>query len=284
MEHISGSTLFVPGALPIYVRAHIHQQSVNRHEHSFYELVLMDSGYSMHESCGTRCVLTTGDVVGIAPGVAHTYYNPFHARIYNCIFRMEALDGMLPPREELDVEGLIFASPRRLHPDADTLREMTRTLAMMEREFETRASGWQMKMKGQLAALLITVARQYSLMTTGSGGERYVPAGAIYQALDVLEKRYAEVIRLPELAAPSGLSPDYFSRLFKEQVGMGPMEYLRVLRIGRACTLLVETDLPIWAVAGKVGLADENYFARVFRQVTGLSPSVWREKERGNVL
>jgi len=278
--------LFVPGALPVYVRTHVHEESVGRHDHDFYELVLMESGYSLHESEGARCVLTAGDLIGIAPGVSHTYSNPFRAHIFNCIFTSEAIEGCLPPEEELDVLNLVFCRPRprRLHPDGDAKREMVRLLRGMCREFDARAVGWQQKMRGQLAVLLISVARQYALAPAANADTPYQPTGVVYRALHALEDRSAEQVRISDLARENGLSTDYFSRLFKEQVGMGPTEYLRVLRIGRACQLLADTDLPIWAVAGKVGFPDENYFARVFRQVTGESPSAWRAAERGNVL
>ena len=59
-----------------------------------------------------------------------------------------------------------------------------------------------------------------------------------------------------------------------------PLQYLRRWRIGKAQTLLIDTDLSLTEVASRVGFDDPNYFSRVFRQVIGMPPGTFRRTWR----
>lgn len=84
---------------------------------------------------------------------------------------------------------------------------------------------------------------------------------------------------LAELAALVGLSPGHFCRAFARSAGMPPHRWLIGRRIERACDLLRETNLSVGEIAARVGYEDPSYFARLFRQETGLSPLAYRRRE-----
>ncbi|MBQ8606821.1 MAG: helix-turn-helix transcriptional regulator, partial [Bacteroidaceae bacterium] len=68
----------------------------------------------------------------------------------------------------------------------------------------------------------------------------------------------------------------YFSALFSEVMGLGPLAYFNQLKMQRACELLSFTDLKINQLCYKVGIADPYYFSRLFRQTMGVSPKEYR--------
>lgn len=74
------------------------------------------------------------------------------------------------------------------------------------------------------------------------------------------------------------MAPSNFSVKFKEATGMTFSNYVRKKRIEHACHLLSTTDLKIYAVAQQSGYEDEKYFCRVFKLVTGMSPSTFKQR------
>jgi len=85
-----------------------------------------------------------------------------------------------------------------------------------------------------------------------------------------------EPLQLQDLAQRAHLSPTHFSRLFKSTFGVSPMRYVIERRIERAATLLTTTDLKLAHIAQSIGYSDPYYFSRLFRRVTGQTPSNYR--------
>lgn len=71
---------------------------------------------------------------------------------------------------------------------------------------------------------------------------------------------------------------DYLSRCLKKHIDMTPLQYLHHLQMVKAKWLLRQTDLRIQDIAEQVGQPNVNYFSRLFRKCTGVSPSQYRKK------
>ena len=80
------------------------------------------------------------------------------------------------------------------------------------------------------------------------------------------------------VAEAVGLSPKRLSRLFIEEVGVGFSDFLIDLRIEKAKGLLVLPGVTIKQVSAECGYPDPNYFARLFKKVTGLTPSEFSQR------
>ena len=98
------------------------------------------------------------------------------------------------------------------------------------------------------------------------------------RARDAMDRRYAEPLDLPALAAIAHLSPSQFGRVFKEVYGETPHRYLQRRRVERAMTLLRQTDRTVTDIAWDVGFASLGTFSRTFRAVVGCSPSEFRDR------
>ena len=95
--------------------------------------------------------------------------------------------------------------------------------------------------------------------------------------LDLLHQRFAESIRLEELCTAGNISERSLHRLFVRHMGENITDYLRRLRIGRACMWLVETDRPISTIAADAGFANLSNFNRLFRDARHMSPKQFRK-------
>lgn len=73
------------------------------------------------------------------------------------------------------------------------------------------------------------------------------------------------------------VSPGYLGRAFSREMGVGILDYISDLRMQKACALLAQGIMSISEISDSLGYADPNYFAKVFRQKMGLSPTQYRK-------
>ena len=89
-------------------------------------------------------------------------------------------------------------------------------------------------------------------------------------------------LSLAEFAQSVNLSVWRLSHIFKSDVGMPPMRYLRLLRMERAKDLLESSFLSVKEIAFQVGLNDESHFVRDFKSTYGFSPALYRSHFKNN--
>jgi AraC-like DNA-binding protein len=101
-------------------------------------------------------------------------------------------------------------------------------------------------------------------------------ADTIRKAERFIKERFRSELTLEEVAKEVGLSPSYFSSVFKNEVGTGFAAYLNEVRIFKSKDLLKNRGIPIVEVAGMVGFLDQSYFSRVFKSLVGVAPGAYR--------
>ncbi|MBP8951047.1 MAG: helix-turn-helix transcriptional regulator [Armatimonadetes bacterium] len=94
----------------------------------------------------------------------------------------------------------------------------------------------------------------------------------------LLQQDLSRPLSVPQLANEVALSPNYLSSLFHRNAGMTLRQFLDLKRVERAKALLLEPHSSIKQVAFALGYADQHQFSRVFRRVTGTSPTGFRER------
>ncbi|GGD56186.1 helix-turn-helix domain-containing protein [Paenibacillus nasutitermitis] len=97
----------------------------------------------------------------------------------------------------------------------------------------------------------------------------------VRETLQAIDDRYAEGLTIEELAAQVGISGDRLRRMFKQETGTSPLDYLTQVRIREAKKLLQSEKYRISEVAEKVGYRDSQYFSQVFRKAVGVNPLMY---------
>ncbi|NOV00723.1 response regulator [Paenibacillus planticolens] len=100
----------------------------------------------------------------------------------------------------------------------------------------------------------------------------------IQQLILYMKTNYKEDISLRHAAEMVRMSENYLSFLFKKETQVGFSEYLNQIRVGKAAELLLESKLPVYAIAERVGYENFNYFGRIFKKTMGVSPQQYRSK------
>ena len=101
---------------------------------------------------------------------------------------------------------------------------------------------------------------------------------AIRLALRYIESHYRDEITQSDVAEAVHLNPSYFSTLFKKSFGKGFSDYLTDLRIEHVKERLVTTTEKIKVISTSEGFTDYQYFCKLFKRLTDLTPSQYREK------
>lgn len=96
--------------------------------------------------------------------------------------------------------------------------------------------------------------------------------------LDYIAEHYKESLSLTELANQFHFNPSYLSFYFTSHHGEGFSEYLNRVRIKKSMELLKNSSESISIISEKVGYSEHSYFSKVFKKITGMSPSCYRRE------
>ncbi|MFB9277099.1 response regulator [Cohnella cellulosilytica] len=92
-----------------------------------------------------------------------------------------------------------------------------------------------------------------------------------------IEHNYDQEISLASLARHVMMGENYVSALFKKKTGETLIHYLHRIRIEKAIEYLRSTDLPVSQIGQNVGFMNDNYFIKIFKRMTGTTPSQFRQ-------
>ncbi|MHA6533881.1 iron-siderophore ABC transporter substrate-binding protein [Paenibacillus sp. BAC0078] len=118
------------------------------------------------------------------------------------------------------------------------------------------------------------------LHQANAGGALLVRNDLVSRAIQYMQANYARSITLEELAARLGCSSRHFSRIFKNETGKSPIDYIIHLRITKSKELLVTTDATLQEIAESIGQPDSYYFSKMFKKHVGTSPLRYRNENR----
>lgn len=100
----------------------------------------------------------------------------------------------------------------------------------------------------------------------------------INEAKNYIAKHIYEKIRLEDLASEVNLTSNYLSNIFKQETGETLSHYILNEKVKKACNLLKYSNVSISAIAEYIQITPQNYFTKVFRKFTGITPAKYRSR------
>lgn len=101
-------------------------------------------------------------------------------------------------------------------------------------------------------------------------------ASGLRAAVELAHARFADGVRVAELADAAGTSTDRLERAMRRVLGVSPKQYVLRLRAEHAATLIVTTDRSFAAIAAECGYYDQSQLTRQFREHIGMTPREYR--------
>lgn len=256
--------LSMPGlrVLRLRMNRHVPEARWTLHSHDHDQILIYLMGKGNQKVGGALYPARPGTVIHVAPGVEHAFEQS-RGRAPLCLVLDVVLEGGRGTShvcDQLTAEQLVETKARLStlfrHPQVER-REMSLRVGAVVLDvldMALKAIGWL------TAVNRFSSARHFSL---SKRVER------------LLETRDAADMDLKQIAEMTGYQQDHLNRLLRAECGLTLGQMRSRVRLKKAVALL-EAKKPIHEVGAAVGILDANYFARWFKQQTGVKPSTWK--------
>ena len=260
----------------------------DRYDGAGFHMLLRGSGWLIPDG-GSPVALSTGDLVFVPHGSPHVLSDrpsaegavPFEAAVGDPAGTVEFLCGKYRLDRSL-THPLLAGLPDVVHLPAQVGRasELRAVVDLLGAEVHEAGPGHEAVVTSLLDLLLVYLLRASLAADPGVGWPRALRDEPVAAALNALHADPARPWRIEQLAGRVGLSRATLARRFARLVGQPPMAYLTWWRMTLAARLLRDTELPVSAVAARVGYATPFAFGHVFKRHTGLPPGRYRSRAR----
>ncbi len=196
-------------------------------------------------------------------------FNPSHKNaIRNTPFTQDDMDYLA---HQLIAAGVHVASSSSLLQQL--VQQVMKVLATLEEHTADPATlPW---LRSVVCQAIIEAARCLFRREEETQNNEYIAAARQY-----VEEHLDESITVNDIAAFLGYSPSRTYEMFKASTGLTPNDYLLRIRIRAARDQLADPSASVTDVAFATGFSSSQYFARVFRKYTGMSPSAYRRRKK----
>lgn len=144
---------------------------------------------------------------------------------------------------------------------------------------EIQGNGLGIRLYGEslLTALSIYLLKMHDTFAPISSADYSLTRPNLQQTIDYIHTNLSESLSLTDLSRVAGLSPTYFSQLFRQSIGVPPHQYIIRKRVEYAQHLLKTSDLSLSQVAVSSGFSDQSHLCRHMKRLLGVSPNQIRK-------
>lgn len=245
----------------------------NYHNHDFLEISIITSGYSNYIIENKFVKVVPGQAIVLNPGVNHhqlidkdVYYSDIHIGLTNIKLNKNKNDF-------IDIPNLLSPLTISRYREAfttccyDILKEQTE-----------KNIGYPSILKSLVIKLIIIILRELNTFPTKELQSGYLvdyteKHHIIKSLVTFMDENYMTDISLNKLSKNMYFSPVYISKLFKDEIGYSPINYLIKIRLDNATKLLKSKKYTIKEVSKMVGYNDVYHFSKQFKKHYGFPPS-----------
>lgn len=281
-----------------------YPQKANMHE--FHELLYMRSGKAHFDVSGRKIFVEKGDTLVIRPNQIHKitvdegnvdmivlYFGFKKALDKNRNIDNDDFQGLFPQEvSQQTIENFIqFANginttqshEEKMDPyltiRGKSRQDIASIVERILRESKSDAYGKELMMQFLTMELLVALSRglreeweENIRVKTGKAKE------LVKIAREFLVEQHDREISVADAAAYVFLSQGYFTRAFRDEIGISPMNFLMQVRVDHACRLLEQTEIKVGGIARLVGFASAQRFNAAFRKHIGITPMIYRNQ------
>jgi len=247
----------------------VNDNMSHSHYHDFFELYYLESGERYHRIRDELYLITAGNFIVFPPRVMHHSYGAKNVPFQRILIYFR-------PEEVASVQMLdYFLQNALVCSTSDSGRySVHHMIKMIDAEYREPGYCSQEYLHTSLNLLLLTIMRDVTNI------EKTAETNVMSQLLQYLYEHYQEDITIEHLSQRFFLSPYYLCRKFKQATGNTIIQYLNITRILNAQRMMLETGKNFTEISRDTGFSNLTHFNRVFKSVTGMSPSENRRKNR----
>ncbi|WP_124058342.1 helix-turn-helix domain-containing protein [Vaginisenegalia massiliensis] len=200
--------------------------------------------------------------------------NPHHSITIHPIRKLEWI--------RIDLTGIMFTSSLDINSRhqvfviSDQNQSLKRYLDLALIESANRFRGSDLILKKLLECIMVHVLRHNQLSIKDASSQ--VKHNEIEIIQSYIREHFAEKITLEQLSDLVNINKYYLIRLFKQQTGLSPIDYLIHVRLEEAEKLLTQSSVTISSISDIVGFHSPSHFSKTFKESNHCTPSAYRKK------
>lgn len=269
---------FNPKILYTFEEKFTNKSNVRYHCHDFLSIIYILSGSCMYNINNIPHKVKKGDLLIFNPGVYHGKVLTDDSEIleFQAGFQDLHIKG-LPPNYLVDsnVSPIINASKY----ETDILKCCTEIVS----EHGKNEPGFELILKSlgmKLLAILIRATFDGDALKEKDSlnVKSYDKTAIVNSIVEFINYNYMSELSLDIISQSMYLSPMYISKIFKDETGDSPINYLIKLRLHKAKEALIEGQSSIKDIAHSVGYSDVYHFSKLFKKYYGCPPSVFKKR------
>jgi AraC-like DNA-binding protein/mannose-6-phosphate isomerase-like protein (cupin superfamily) len=261
------------------------------HRHPFHQILYYSHGRGLQHLGEERRPIESGAICFVPAGVRHSFVGTGR-RPATCLTLDLDMEEAVGSGETQDdgwvLRQALATGERHVFPlSARFQRQVAACMARINREVESRQTGYATAVQGmllELLALFLRATRVTPVFARADVRTAWPGSGVVRRALRVAGDPHAAASAatptLNRAAREVGVSPNHLNVLLRQQTGLTFRQLVIQRRIEAAKNLLRLSDDSCTEIAFACGFGDSNYFARLFRSKTGVSPSEFRRRAR----
>ncbi|MBQ9764689.1 MAG: AraC family transcriptional regulator [Lachnospiraceae bacterium] len=249
------------------------------HSHDFAEITYILSGKGQYYIEGEVYNVQPGDLIMCNPGVKHhnIVTSPTEPTV-ECFIGFTDFSFYNMPENSI----VFNDNSPILRPNSELKQKLSKLCYAMLAENDTNQVGKYFMLKARLIEIMLLLMRELVVPKDGQEGcnfESHYKNYAVNQIISYFDEHCSEKISLDRIAKNMYLSPVYISKIFKEETGESPINYLIKTRLERA-KIMLESPAPIniKKIATNVGYDDAYHFSKLFKKYYGVSPLHYRKQ------
>lgn len=271
---------FKKNQVPFYILEQTISETTDLHHHDFVEFSFVLQGKAIENINGKSYEMTPG-TARILPsnqihGIEIDPRDPLH--LYCCMFDFYLL--LESTYDDQLAKSILQAGdtlPYYTKLEGSDFEEMHRLCKKIRRECTATHLGKNSAIRAALLDILLVYVRSFANHDlTEPSFPTETSDQTDWNIIHFVNKYFFQRLTIKDLSERFGVSSSYISKLFKRQLNTYFVDYLHALRIRRAKSLLLSTDMHIYEVSVESGFDSFRTFSRLFKQSTQLTPSDFR--------
>lgn len=249
------------------------------HMHNSVEIMYVISGKCLVETKDDSYILKKGEFILLDANIEHRLQvdKDKPCRMLNIEFGFhddtDCILSIYELAKDSEEFGRLLQScrPYMIFKDSEDTYTALKSLIL---ELDRNGGSENLLVQLLFGQLLIKVSRLYCEIEDNSAH-----AGLTYvkKAVQYIHQHYDMDIAVKDIASAISINPGYLHRIFRLHRDCTVNDYLLRFRVEKAKSLLINTDIQITDISNYVGMNSSQYFAYVFKKITGLTPSAYRK-------
>lgn len=252
-----------------------------RYSETKMEIVEVTAG-NVKIQIGTECIdASVGDFLYVPHGLVYKAdASEGYASVRGMIFDTSIIEANMVNYETEILYMFYVQSENKIkifkegHPIHDIL---SRCMSDSYEEYLAKDVCYKLPIRANIYLSMTALLRHYCTVKDDSERMIYHNVLRLRPVINYISEHYAEKIYVEKLADIIMVSPDYFTKMFKDSIGKTPVDYINGIRVNRSMQLLINSEKPMAEIAENIGFCNANYFHKIFKQYMEISPLAYRK-------